>query len=78
MDAMKFYPNEKLLYYNLGTVYAEEEMLKEALENFDKAVKLDPLFDKARAGKKRVEKLIAASAPPVTSPPNDVPQDTSK
>lgn len=40
--ALKYYPNESVIYSNLGIIYAKQNRLKEAVDVFEKALTLNP------------------------------------
>ncbi len=47
-DMKAEYPDDPNLYFTLGNVYYDELMLDDARSNFEKAIDLDPKFNKAR------------------------------
>ena len=48
---LRIMPNFALAYYGRGVAYHEEEQFKKALEDFDNAIKSDPLLARAYKGR---------------------------
>jgi|TARA_B110000495_G_C22974348_1_gene572156 tetratricopeptide (TPR) repeat protein len=55
-DAMNVDSSFSMLHFNLGLLYEKQEKFELAKQQFERALKVNPDYEKAKSGLERVEK----------------------